>query len=70
LTITVVSQNLDSDDLGGFGNTEWSRNSGSSTVSAVTVSILVPVSAEGCSPRGASIEGGVIYEDTGICWTQ
>jgi len=63
-----VTENLHSDDVGGFGDTVMLRNSGSSTVSSVAVSVLVLIWAKGLSPRGTSSEVRVIDVDTGVCW--
>jgi len=64
----LITEDLHSDDVGSFGNTIWPRNSGSSTVCSVAISILVLVSAKGLPPRGASFEGGVFGEDSSVCW--
>jgi len=46
----LVTENLHSDYPGGFGNTVVLRNSGSSTVSPVAISVLVGVSTKGLPP--------------------
>ena len=46
----TVTQNLHSDDVGGFGNTVRLRNSGSSAVSPVAISVRVLVGAKGLPP--------------------
>jgi len=66
----AVTQNLHSDDFGGFGNTVWARNGGSSTMSPVAISVGVIVSAECLPPRGTPSKGGVINVDTSVCWIQ
>ena len=66
----LITQNLYSDDVGGFGNTVWPRNRSSSTVSAVSIPVRVLVSTKGRTPRGTSLEGGVFDEDTSVCWIQ
>jgi len=64
----LITQNLHSDDMGGFGNTVWAGNYGSSTVSPVAISVRVLVWAKGLPPQGTSLECRVFDEDTSICW--
>jgi len=69
-TTAIVSQNLHSDNLSGFGNTVWPRDGDSSTVSTVAISVRVLVWAKGLPPPGTLFEGGVLDIDASVCWIQ
>jgi len=64
----LITQNLHSNNVGGFSNTVGAGNYGSSTVSPVAISVRVLVWAKGLPPQGTSLEGRVFDEDTSICW--
>ena len=69
-TGTLITQDLHSDDVGGFGNTIRLRDGGTGTVSPVAISVRVLVWAKGLPPGGTSFEVGVLDKDTGIYWIE
>ena len=64
---SVGTQNLDSDEIDGLGNTVLARTGGTSAMGSVTVAVLVDVVlGDSCAPSGATLELDVVNVDTGI----
>jgi hypothetical protein len=62
-----VAKDLDGDEAGSLGDTVLSAADGTSTVSAVAITILVGVTAEGGTPTSTTTESDVSSVDTSVC---
>ena len=69
-TTAIVSQNLHSDNFGGFGNTVGPRNCDPGAVSPVTITVRILVWAKGLPPPDTLFECRVFDIDASICRVQ